>query len=66
MKMRSMAFEFFRADGRTDTHDEANNHFFAIFQTPLKTVQPVSYYYSKLEAGTRIQEVSGLNLGRDF
>jgi len=65
-----MVSEFFRADGRTDGKTyymtEANNHIFAIFQMFLKTVHPMSYYYKKLEVGTRCQEVSGSNLGREL
>jgi hypothetical protein len=69
IKLRENAFNGIRVlpvrtDGQADRHDEANIQFFAIFQTPLESVHPVSYYYNKLEGGTRSQEVSGSNLGQ--
>jgi len=37
MKIRRVGVELFHADRRTEGHDEANSHFFAILQTRLKT-----------------------------
>ena len=36
-KILPLGAEFLHADGRTDIHDEANNSFFAILSTRLKT-----------------------------
>jgi hypothetical protein len=38
MKIRLVGAELFRADGQTDTHDEANSRFLQFFESPYYTI----------------------------
>jgi hypothetical protein len=40
MRIRPVEAEFFRADGQTDRHNEANSPFFAILLLRLKKSEP--------------------------
>jgi len=54
MKIRPVAAELFHADGRTDRHDEANNHILQFLELARKGLQG-----KRLEGVCRLYVVQG-------